>query len=119
MKFQRGHDALMRVTGDGHLGHVLRAAGTTFTIRVIATMVAYISIIALARWMGATEYGAFAYAFAWVFLLALPAGLGLPVALVRFLPQYAVIGALPKARGLIGRSVSLTIAMSVGIASAC
>jgi len=73
-------------------------------------------MIALARWMGASEYGAFTYALTWIFLLALPAGLGLPVASVRFLPEYAAAGSWSRVRGLIGRSISLTIATSVLIA---
>ena len=116
VNLQRGREALFRITGDSDLGRVLHAAGTTFTIRVVATLVAYISIIALARWMGAAEYGAFAYAFAWVYLLALPAGLGMPLASVRFLPGYSVAGAWSKVRGLLERSVSLTFGVSSVIA---
>lgn len=66
--------------------------------------------------MGASEYGAFTFAIAWASLLALPAGLGLPIASVRFLPEYAAKGAWSHVRGLIGRSTLLAAMVSGSIA---
>ncbi len=65
--------------------------------------------------MGAVEYGAFAYSITWVQLLILPAGIGLPIASVRFLSEYSASGAWSKVRGLIGRSFLLITAMSIAI----
>ena len=87
-------------------------------IRLIATGIAYVSILALARWMGAAEYGAFAYAFAWINFLALPAGLGIPAASVRFLSEYSAAGSTSYIRGLLLRGVSLTVITSIAIAIA-
>jgi O-antigen/teichoic acid export membrane protein len=109
-------NTLQSITGEGDLGAVLRGAGTTFAIRVVATVIAYVSILALARWMGAAEYGAFVYAFAWVYLLVMPAGLGIPATSVRFLPEYAAGGAWSHVRGLVSRGVWLTILTSAAIA---
>ncbi|MGI9044883.1 MAG: oligosaccharide flippase family protein [Gemmatimonadaceae bacterium] len=95
---------------------MLRGAGATFLIRVIASGLAYVSLIALVRWMGASEYGAFTYALSWASLLALPAALGLPVASVRFLPEYSAAGEWSRVRGLIGRSITLIVLTSVAIA---
>ena len=69
---------------DGDLARVLRGAGATISVRIVAALLAYISLIALARWTGADGYGAYAYAITWVGLLALPAALGLPFASLRF-----------------------------------
>lgn len=107
-----------RITGEGDLGDVLRGAGTMLFIRLIATGIAYVSILALARWMGAAEYGAFAYAFAWINFLALPAGLGIPAASVRFLSEYSAAGSTSYIRGLLLRGVSLTVVTSIAIAIA-
>ena len=63
-------DTLQRVTGKGDLGEVLRAAGAVLAIRMVGTVLAYVSILALARWMGAAEYGAYIYAISWATLLA-------------------------------------------------
>ncbi len=62
--------------------------------------------------MGATEYGAFTFALSWASLLALPAGLGLPIASVRFIPEYAAKGAWSQVRGLIGRSTLIAAVVS-------
>jgi O-antigen/teichoic acid export membrane protein len=84
-------------------------------VRIVAAVVAYISLIALARWMGASEYGAYAYAITWAGLLALPAALGLPIVSLRFIAEYSAAGEWAKVRGLLGRGVSLTLMASVGI----
>jgi O-antigen/teichoic acid export membrane protein len=109
---------LEQVTGEHHLGDVLRGAGTMLFIRIIATAIAYTSLIALARWMGATEYGAFAYVFAWVAFLAIPAGLGIPAASVRFLSEYSARQSPSFIRGLLSHATLLTLGTSVLIAAA-
>jgi O-antigen/teichoic acid export membrane protein len=66
--------------------------------------------------MGASEYGAYAYAITWAGLLALPAALGLPIVSLRFLAEYSAAGAWSSVRGLLGRSVSLTLLTGIAIA---
>jgi O-antigen/teichoic acid export membrane protein len=92
---------------------VLRAAGTTFSIRVIATGISYITLVALARWMGPEQYGAFSYANAWAVLLAFPAGLGLPMSCVRFIPEYVAQRNWTKARGILIHSITLMLSTSI------
>src|SRR5687767_1445171 len=95
---------------------VLGGAGIVFGIRVAAAAIAYALIVALARWMGASEYGIFAYAYSWINLLALPAGLGLSAVCVRFLAEYSALNEWPKVRGLIGRSAAITMGTGIAIA---
>jgi O-antigen/teichoic acid export membrane protein len=109
-------DTLQRVTGKGDLGEVLRAAGAVLAIRMVGTVLAYVSILALARWMGAAEYGAYIYAISWATLLAMPAVLGIPVASVRFLPEYSALDRWGHVRGLLERSLLLILATSAAIA---
>jgi O-antigen/teichoic acid export membrane protein len=71
------------------LKSVLLGAGRALTIRILASALAYVSIILLARWMGPSDYGLYSFAIAWMTLLAYPATLGLPGAAVRFVGQYA------------------------------
>ncbi len=107
--------ALATLTGEGDLGSVLRAAGWVLAIRVVASGLGYAAIIALARWMGATEFGIYTYAWASVSLLALVAGLGLHSVCVRYVPQYVVTGDHSRLRGILARSVTLVlISSSVG-----
>jgi O-antigen/teichoic acid export membrane protein len=109
--------SLQQVTGEHDLGDVLRGAGTMLFIRLIAMAIAYASIIALARWMGAPEYGAFAYVIAWVAFLAMPAGLGIPVASVRFLSEYSARQSTSLIRGMLSRGAWLILGTSLVIAA--
>src|SRR5688572_1428181 len=95
---------------------VLGGARIVFGIRVAAAAISYVLIVALARWMGASEYGIFAYAYSWINLLALPAGVGLSAVCVRFLAEYSALNQLPKIRGLIGRSAAITMGTGIAIA---
>ncbi len=98
------------------LGRVLRGARATIAVRIVAALLAYISLIAFARWMGASEYGAYAYAITWVGLLSLPAALGLPMVSLRFVAEYSAAGVWSKVRGLLVRSILLTMLTGVAIA---
>ena len=72
-----------------------------FTIRIIGAALAFVSQIALARMMGEFEYGIFVFVWVLAVLLGNLSCLGLPTAIIRFLPQYRAVGALAEARGLI------------------
>ncbi len=63
------------------------------TAGVLALKVAFVSLsfslsVALARLLGAVEYGAYTYAFAWMVLLAVPAILGMDQLIVRDVAAY-------------------------------
>jgi O-antigen/teichoic acid export membrane protein len=69
--------------------------------QILGLALGYAVHVALARWMGATQYGSYMYVLAWVALLATPASLGLPLAVVRFVPEYRVQQAWSAMRGLV------------------
>jgi hypothetical protein len=50
----------------GFLSH--RVAGNALLIRVAGAAIAFLSQPLLARWMGASEYGIYAYVWIWVLL---------------------------------------------------
>ncbi len=102
------HNIVRLTGGSGELGVVLRGGGLVLAIRSIAAALSYLSLLFLARWLGAAEFGLYTYAFAWLSILALPAGLGFPPLCVRFLPSYAASGDWARARGLIARALQLT-----------
>ena len=93
-------------------GTVLLGAGRALTIRILASLVGYASIILLARWMGSSEYGLYSFAIAWMTLLAYPATLGLSGAAVRFVAQYAAANDWQHVVGLM--SVSSWLAFGCG-----
>jgi O-antigen/teichoic acid export membrane protein len=65
-----------------------RMAGSAFLIRVFSAGLAYLTQIALARWLGAFEFGIYVYVWTWVMLLGGAVDLGLASSAQRFIPQY-------------------------------
>ncbi len=76
----------------------------------------YGSQVLFARWMGATEYGNYAYAIALGQLLAIVSGLGLPIVLMRFVPGYVTGCDWTGLRGIVRRSRQLTLAAGIALA---
>jgi O-antigen/teichoic acid export membrane protein len=97
-----------------------RLAGTVFILRVASAMLAYVSQVLLARWMGGFEFGIYVYVWTWVLLIGQPLDLGLGTAAQRFIPEYRERGALDLLRGfLVGsRWIAFGIATVVSIACA-
>jgi O-antigen/teichoic acid export membrane protein len=48
--------------------------------------------VAFARWAGPSNYGAFVFGLTWAQVLAVPAALGMNVAILRYVPAYEVSG---------------------------
>jgi O-antigen/teichoic acid export membrane protein len=84
----------------GEIGRKVRFATLSAELRrgVAAGVVLYgvgvvartLSEVVFARLMGPREFGAYSYVFAWLSILAVAGGLGIPYALVRFIPEYEV-----------------------------
>lgn len=73
---------------DGHLAGVVRGAAFVMGIRVVGAAVALLSQVLLARWMGAFEYGIFAYVWVWVVMLGIVVPMGFGTSVLRFVPEY-------------------------------
>lgn len=69
-------------------GPLLKGKATAFTVYVCGAGLTYLSQLVLARVIGMAAYGAYAYVFSIVTLLAYLAALGFDVSLLRFLPAY-------------------------------
>ncbi len=83
------------------LALVARGTSHSFLLQGLGLGLGYGVHVGLARWMGATEYGIYTYVLAWAALLSIPAGLGLPVLVVRFVPAYSVTESWGLLRGLL------------------
>jgi len=83
------------------LALVARGTSHSFLLQGLALGLGLAVHVALARWMGASEYGIYTYVLAWTALLSIPVGLGLPVLVVRFVPEYSVTEAWGLLRGLL------------------
>ena len=98
------------------LGRLARAAAGSFGLSVIQTAIVTITTIVLARVMGVSDYGSYAFVVATVTLLGVPAILGVDRLLVRDLAVYVGDHSYGLARGLLARATQQTLVMSLAIA---
>ncbi len=82
-------------------------------LQIAGVLLAYLVEVLLAQWMGRKEYGIYAYVISWSLLLAIPAGLGLPRAVLRFICEYKVKEEWGLFRGLLLSSWQLTVAVGL------
>jgi O-antigen/teichoic acid export membrane protein len=97
---------------------VRRNALLAFAVRVASAGLLYLSQIVLARWMGASEFGAYVLAWTWVLVLGGLSHLGLSMTNIRLLPEYAETGQWGLLRGLLrgGRLIALGVGSVVALA---
>jgi O-antigen/teichoic acid export membrane protein len=89
-----------------------RAALFAFGIRVASAGIAFVSQIFLARWVGAFEFGIFAYVWVWVFILGSLSTCGLNTSVLRFIPDYRDASKFNLLRGFVGASRLTVVAVS-------
>jgi O-antigen/teichoic acid export membrane protein len=109
---------LKAVVGDGDL-IVQRLAGTVFLIRVISAVLAFISNVLFARWMGTFEFGIFVYVWTWVLLIGQALDLGLATAAQRFIPEYRERGMIDLLRGYVSRSRWIAVGVAMAVSALC
>jgi O-antigen/teichoic acid export membrane protein len=95
-----------------------RLAGAAFLIRVVSAVIAFLSQIVLARWLGGFQFGVYVYAWTWVLLLGGMVDLGLGSAAQRFIPEYAEREQFALLRGFLRGSRWLACLIATAIAAA-
>ncbi|MFA5951622.1 MAG: lipopolysaccharide biosynthesis protein [Hyphomicrobium sp.] len=88
-----------------------------FLLRAVSAGLLFFSQIALARWMGASEYGLYVPAWTCVLVLGGLSHLGLGMTMMRLAPQYSASGDHDGLRGLLlgGRALAVTSAFFVAM----
>jgi O-antigen/teichoic acid export membrane protein len=81
-----------------------RLAGAAFLVRVVSAVIAFVSQIALARWLGGFQFGVYVYVWTWVLLLGGMVDLGLGSASQRLIPEYTELKNFALLRGYLGAS---------------
>ena len=99
-----------------HTG-LLRSVGS-LGIKVATAGLTYLTYVVLSRTMSPDEYGHFAFGLALATVLAIAAGIGQPMAILRLWPQETVAGRQDAASAAVRAGSSLTIAASLAIAAA-
>lgn len=97
-------------------GAAQRIAGTAFVIRVTGAVVIFLSQILLARWMGASEFGIYIYAWTWLQLVGDIIHLGLPLSAQRIIPEYTQKNEMDGLRGFIAGSRWMVFASATSVA---
>ena len=95
-----------------------RLAGAAFLIRVVSAVIAFVSQIVLARWLGGFQFGIYVYAWTWVLLIGGMVDLGLGSASQRFIPEYIEQKRFALLRGFLGGSRWLASIIATAIAAA-
>ncbi len=96
-----------------NLGILAKEAGIALIIQFAGILLTYVVQVFLARWMGRTEFGIYEYVVAWSVLLAIPAGLGLPHTVLRFVSEYRVKEEWGLLQGIVRSSWLMTILASL------
>ncbi len=101
-----------RLDSDKILAALLQGGVTSLSVRVSGLILGLAVHVLLSRMLGATSYGSYAIALAWVLLLVVPAKFGLDLTALRFAPVYMEEGRVGSLRGLVGFSVRIVAAVS-------
>lgn len=89
-----------------------------FGTHVGGVLLAYGAQVLMVRWAGTDAFGLFSMAFAVASTLSIIAGTGLPDAVVRLLPEYAVNEQADKIRQLVDASERGVAGLGLGLATA-
>ena len=84
--------AILAERTDSRLAQLM--AGKVFLVRVGSAMLALVSQVLLARWMGKFEFGIYIYVWTWVLMIGALSDVGLSSAARRFIPEYTELKAL-------------------------
>ncbi|MCK9907962.1 oligosaccharide flippase family protein [Microbacteriaceae bacterium K1510] len=90
-------------------------AGKVFLVRVASALLALVSQVLLARFMGAYEFGIYIYVWTWVLMIGALSDMGLSSAARRFIPEYTELKAFDHLRGFIAGSRWLAFAIATAI----
>src|ERR1700730_6529538 len=94
--------AILAERSDNRLAQLV--AGKVFLVRVGSALLALVTQVLLARWMGSFEFGIYIYVWTWVLMIGALSDLGLSSAARRFIPEYIELKAFDRLRGFLAGS---------------
>ena len=111
-------ERLGRLRGEGLRATFAQGALASFLVHCLGMALAFVVQLALARVLGAEQFGAFALAATWLNVLVVLASLGLDSAALRFLPAHAARGEREHVASFTWASLLIVLASSFVIAGA-
>lgn len=102
----------------GEILSLIRGSAFIFMLRGLGAAITFATHALLARSMGASELGVYVFAFSVATILAILAGVGLPSAAIRFVPQCVAKGRPDLAGGFVRRSRQIVVGASLVLGSA-
>jgi O-antigen/teichoic acid export membrane protein len=107
--------AMLAERSDSRLAQLV--AGKVFLVRIANALLALVSQVLLARWMGRFEFGIYIYVWTWVLMIGAMSDLGLSSAARRFIPEYDELKSFDRLRGFLAGSrwLAFGIAAAIGV----
>jgi O-antigen/teichoic acid export membrane protein len=97
---------------------LLSGAFNSILIRPVGHLLRFVLAALLARLMGASGYGIYAYAVAWMGIIQIPAALGLDNVVLRYVSVYRETGESAKLKGLLRFATRAALASGILAAAA-
>lgn len=108
-------DALLFTTDER--GQAGRMSLIAFSIRIVNAVIAFISQVLLARWMGSFEYGIFVLVWTTMIIIGNLSCLGFHTSVIRFIPEYREKQMLSELRGILITGRLFVLAASTTVAA--
>jgi O-antigen/teichoic acid export membrane protein len=110
--------AILAEKSDSRLAQLV--AGKVFLVRVAAALLALVSQVLLARFMGRFEFGIYIYVWTWVLMIGAMSDVGLSSAARRFIPEYTELNQPELLRGFLSGSkwLAFGVACTIGLVGA-
>ncbi|MGB3503681.1 MAG: lipopolysaccharide biosynthesis protein [Mesorhizobium sp.] len=89
-----------------------------FAIRIVSAVIAFISQVVLARWMGQFDYGIFVLVWTTMIIVGNISCLGFHTSIIRYIPEYREKSAFEELRGIMFASRLFVLVASTLIAAA-
>src|SRR6202162_6187304 len=105
--------AIFAEKSDSRLAQLV--AGKVFLVRVASALLALVSQVLLARWMGSFEFGIYIYVWTWVLMIGALSDFGLSSAARRFIPEYTELKSIDRLRGFLSGSRWLAFGVATAI----
>lgn len=95
-----------------------RVSLIAFAIRVVSAVIAFVSQVLMARWLGSFEYGIFVLVWTFVIIAGNLSCLGFHTSVIRFIPEFRAKRMLDELRGILLASRLFVLIASTLIAAA-